>query len=152
MDPNKPHLDYGHESGGTMKTIKLAGLALVVGLTLSGAGTSLAQTAAAHSSQIWGSVQTEAASTGNIFKKGAVVLVRKFNPNGQGAVVAQGKVVRRHYVAPMGDASAGKYVVEIKPGGEYGGGQTVVDYPGPGGNYHQSWTIAVGQPAVPAKE
>jgi len=42
-----------------MKRIKLAGLALVVGLTLSGAGTSLAQTAAAHSSQIWGSVQTE---------------------------------------------------------------------------------------------
>ena len=134
-----------------MNTIKLVGLALVVGLTLGGGGTSLAQTAA-HSSQIWGSVQTEAASTGNIFKKGAVVLVRKFNPNGQGAVLAQGKVVSRHYAARMGDAPAGKYVVEIKPGGEYGGGQTVVDYPGPGGNYHQSWTIAVGQPAVPAKE
>jgi hypothetical protein len=41
----------------------------------------------------------------------------------------------------MKGAPAGEYVVQINPGGEYGGGQTVVDYPGPGGNYHQSWTI-----------
>ena len=41
----------------------------------------------------------------------------------------------------MKGAPAGKYVVQINPGGEYGGGQTVVDYPGPGGNYHQSWPI-----------
>jgi hypothetical protein len=46
----------------------------------------------------------------------------------------------------MKDAPAGKYVVQINPDGEYGGGQTVVDYPGPGGNYHQSWTIAMAQP------
>jgi hypothetical protein len=114
-----------------MKTIKLAGLALVVGLTFGGAGTSLAQTAAAHSSQIWGSVQTEADSTGNIFKKGAVVLVRKFNPNGQGAVVAQVRVVRRHYAARMGDAPAGKYVVEIEPGASTAGAKRLSITPDP---------------------
>jgi hypothetical protein len=138
--------------GGTMITTKLVGLALVVGLTLVAAGTSLAQTAATHSNQIWGSVRTEDSSTGNTFKKGAVVLVRKFDPNGPGSVVATSKVMHRHYAASMGDAPAGKYVVEIKPSGEYGGGQTVVDYPGRGGNYHQSWTIAVAKPAVPAQE
>jgi hypothetical protein len=135
-----------------MKPIKSALLALLLSLTLA-AGTSLAQPAAAvHSNQIWGFVGTEDRSTANIFNKHAVVLVRKFDPNGQGPVVATGKVVQRHYAANMGTAPAGKYVVQINPGGEYGGGQTVVDYPGPGGNYHQSWTIVVGKPAVPAKE
>jgi hypothetical protein len=104
-----------------MITIKLVGLALVVGLTLVAAGTSLAQAAAAHSNQIWGSVRTEESSTGNAFKKGAVVLVRKFDPNGPGSVVATSRVMHRHYAASMGDAPAGKYVVEIKPGGEYDG-------------------------------
>jgi hypothetical protein len=135
-----------------MKTIKLAGVALVLGVTLVAAGTSLAQTVAVHSSQIWRFVGTEARSTADIFKKRAVVLVRKFNPNGQGPVVATARVVRRHYALSMGDAPAGKYVVQINPGGEYGSGERVIDYPGPGGNYHLSWTVAVGQPAVPSKE
>ncbi|MGA2412325.1 MAG: hypothetical protein ABSG46_18320 [Candidatus Binataceae bacterium] len=134
-----------------MRTIKLACLTLVLGLTLAAAGTSFAQTTA-HANQIYGTVTTEDRSTSNIFNKHAVVLVRKYDASGQGPVVATGKVIHRHYIANMGDAPAGKYVVEIKPGGEYGGGQTLVDYPGPGGNYHQSWTIAVGQPAVPGKE
>ena len=87
-----------------MKTIKLAGLALVVGLTLCAAGNSLAQTAATHSSQIWGSVRTEESSTGNILR--AVVLVRKFDPNGQGPVVAQAEVVHHHYAASIGGCAS----------------------------------------------
>ena len=53
----------------------------------------------------------------------------------------------------MGDLPAGKYVVQVDPGGsEYGGGERVVSYPGNGGSVNQDWTMYLGRGAIPSEE
>jgi hypothetical protein len=135
-----------------MRTLKLAGLALTLSLILGAAGNTMAQTPA-HQNQVWGLVRTADHSTMNIWDKKVVVVVRSVENDKPGPVVGTSKLKHGHYAVNMGSAAAGKYVVEVDPhGGDYQGGQTLIDYPGPGGNVHQAFTLVLGQPAVPAKE
>jgi hypothetical protein len=135
-----------------MRTLKLASLALVLTLILGAAGTTLAQAASAHQNQVWGLVRTQDHSTMNIWDKHVTILVRPVENDKPGPPVATAKLHHGHYAADMGNAPAGKYTVQINPGaGDYGSGQTLIDYPGPGGNVHQSFTLVLGQPAIPAK-
>ena len=135
-----------------MRTLKLAGLALTLSLILGAAGNTMAQTPA-HQNQVWGLVRTADHSTMNIWDKKVVVVVRSVENDKPGPVVGTSKLKHGHYAVNMGGAAAGKYVVEVDPhGGDYQGGQTLIDYPGPGGNVHQAFTLVLGQPAVPAKE
>jgi hypothetical protein len=135
-----------------MRTLKLAGLALTLSLILGAAGNTMAQTPA-HQNQVWGLVRTADHSTMNIWDKKVVVIVRSVENDKPGPVVGTSKLKHGHYAVNMGSAAAGKYVVEVDPhGGDYQGGQTLIDYPGPGGNVHQAFTLILGQPAVAAKE
>jgi hypothetical protein len=135
-----------------MRTLKLAGLALTLSLILGAAGNTMAQTPA-HQNQVWGLVRTADHSTMNIWDKKVVIVVRSVENDKPGPVVGTSKLKHGHYAVNMGSAAAGKYVVEVDPhGGDYQGGQTLIDYPGPGGNVHQAFTLILGQPAVPAKE
>jgi|SRR5580658_1930320 hypothetical protein len=135
-----------------MKTLKLANLALALSLILGAAGTTMAQTSSAHQNQVWGLVRTQDHSTMNIWDKKVTILVRPVENDKPGAPVAMAKLHQGHYHADMGNAPAGKYTVQINPGSSgYGSGQTLIDYPGPGGNVHQSFTLVLGQPAIPAK-
>jgi len=135
-----------------MRTLKLAGLALTLSLILGAAGNTMAQTPA-HQNQVWGLVRTADHSTMNIWDKKVVIVVRSVENDKPGPVVGTSKLKHGHYAVNMGSAAAGKYVVEVDPhGGDYQGGQTLIDYPGPGGNVHQAFTLVLGQPAVPAKE
>ena len=109
--------------------------------------------ASAHSKQIWGSVHTEDRSTVNIFDKEVTVLIRKYHPKRLGRIIAFGAVSGGHYAVNMGDLPAGKYVVQVDPGGsEYGGGERVVSYPGSGGSVNQDWTLYLGRGAIPSGE
>jgi hypothetical protein len=127
-------------------------LALTLSLILGAAGNTMAQTPA-HQNQVWGLVRTADHSTMNIWDKKVVVVVRSVENDKPGPVVGTSKLKHGHYAVNMGSAAAGKYVVEVDPhGGDYQGGQTLIDYPGPGGNVHQAFTLVLGQPAVPAKE
>ena len=109
--------------------------------------------AAAHQNQIWGSVHTEDRSTVNIFDKEVTVLIRKYHPKKLGRIIAFGAVSGGHYAVNMGDLPAGKYVVQVDPGGsEYGGGERVVSYSGNGGSVNQDWTLYLGRGAIPSEE
>ena len=91
--------------------------------------------ASAHQNQIWGSVHTEDRSTVNIFDKEVTVLIRKYHPKKLGRIIAFGAVSGGQYTVNMGDLPAGKYVIQVDPGGsEYGGGERVVSYSGNGGS------------------
>jgi hypothetical protein len=132
---------------------KSGALVLALVSILGSEGHSAAQTVAPHHGQVWGSVRTEDRSTNNIFDKRVTLVVRRYEPDKLGAVVAESKLKHGHYVADLGEAPAGKYVVQVDPGGgDYGVGQTIVDYPGPAGNVHQNFTLVLGSPAVAAKE
>ena len=135
------------------RSVTSGALALAL-VSIFGANANLAaQVTSVHHGQVWGSVRTEDRSTNNIFDKRVTVLVRHYDPDKLGAIVAESKLKHGHYIADLGTAPAGKYVVQVNPGGGgYGPGQTIVDYPGPDGNVHQSFTLVLGSPAVPAKE
>jgi hypothetical protein len=138
--------------GVAMRTLKLASLAFALSLILSATGTTLAQTTSAHQNQVWGLVRTADHSTMNIWDKHVTILVRPVENDKPGPAVATAKLHQGHYAADMGSAPAGKYTVQINPGSSgYGSGQTLIDYPGPGGNVHQSFTLVLGQPPIPAK-
>lgn len=135
-----------------MRILKLAGFALALGLILGTSRTTMAQTSTAHQNQVWGLVRTQDHSTMNIWDKHVVIEVRQVVNDKPGPLVATSKLNHGHYMADMGTAPAGKYVVDVKPGStDYGAGQTLVDYPGPGGNVHQGFTLVLGGPAIPSK-
>ncbi len=109
--------------------------------------------ASAHQNQIWGSVHTEDRSTVNIFDKEVTVLIRKYHPKKLGRIIAFGAVSGGQYTVNMGDLPAGKYVIQVDPGGsEYGGGERVVSYSGNGGSVNQDWTLYLGRGAIPSEE
>jgi hypothetical protein len=136
------------------KLPKSIALTIALGLTLIASGGSFAQSSgAAHQGTIWGSVRTQDRSTNNIFDKRVKVIIRQYEPDKLGAIVAQSGLHQGHYIANLHDAPSGKYVVQVNPlGSDYGTGQTIVDYPGPAGNVHQNFTLVLGGPAVPSKE
>jgi hypothetical protein len=135
-----------------MRILKLTGLALTLALIFGTSRSTLAQTSTAHQNQVWGLIRTQDHSTMNIWDKQVVVEVRPVVNDKPGAVVATSKLHHGHFMADMGSAPAGKYVMNVKPGSSgYGAGQTLIDYPGPGGNVHQSFTLVLGGPAIPAK-
>jgi hypothetical protein len=135
-----------------MRILKLAGLALTLALILGPSRTTLAQGSKAHQNQVWGLIRTQDHSTMNIWDKHVVVEVRSVVDDKPGPLVASSKLHQGHFMADMGSAPAGKYVVNVKPGStDYGAGQTLIDYPGPGGDVHQSFTLVLGGPAIPAK-
>ena len=134
-----------------MRTLKVATLACALSLILIVAGTITTQ-AASHDNQVWGLVRTRDHSTMNVWDKHVTIVVRSIENDKPGAVVAQSKLNHGHYAADMGNAPAGKYTVQINPGSTgYESGQTLIDYPGPGGNVHQSFTLVLGGPPIPSK-
>lgn len=109
--------------------------------------------AAGHLNQIWGSVRTEEGSTENIFDKNVTIVLRSYNKNRRGKIVAFGEVKNAHYAVDMGSLPGGKYVVEVDTGGsEYRGGERLIDYPGNGSGVNQDWTLSLNKPAIPSKE
>jgi hypothetical protein len=135
-----------------MRILKLTGLALTLALILGTSSITLAQTSTAHENQVWGLIRTQDHSTMNIWDKRVVVEVRSIVDDKPGPVIGTSKLHHGHYKVDMGDAPAGKYVINIKPGSTgYGAGQTLIDYPGPGGNVHQGFTLVLGGPAISSK-
>jgi hypothetical protein len=139
-----------------MKTYRCMALATTVLVAFVMAALARGETpagAAAHQNQIWGSVHTEDRSTVNIFDKEVTVLIRKYHPKRLGRIIAFSAVNGGHYAVNMGDLPAGKYVVQVDPGGsEYGGGERVVSYSGNGGSVNQDWTLYMGRGAIPSEE
>src|SRR5262249_6329254 len=140
-----------------MKTVRCMGLGTTVLVAFVMAALARGETptgASGHQNQIWGSVHTEDRSTVNIFDKEVTVLIRKYHPKKLGRIIAFGALRSGgHYVVNMGDLPAGKYVVQVDPGGsEYGGGERVVSYPGNGGSVNQDWTLYLGRGAIPSGE
>ncbi|HUN57376.1 MAG TPA: hypothetical protein VMU41_04630 [Candidatus Binataceae bacterium] len=135
-----------------MRTLKLATLALALSMVLGAAGITQAQTSSAHQNKVWGLVRTQDHSTMNVWDKHVTIVVRPVVNDAPGAPVAKATLHHGHYAADMGNAPAGKYTVQINPGSTgYGAGQTLIDYPGPGGDVHQSFTLVLGGPPIPAK-
>jgi hypothetical protein len=140
------------KKGVTMRILKLVGIALLPAFVFGASRNAMAQASAPHQNQVWGLVRTQDHSTMNIWDKHVTIQVRPVVNDKPGDVVATSKLHRGHYRADMGNAPAGKYVVNLLPGSTgYGAGQTLIDYPGPGGNVHQSFTMVLGGAAIPAK-
>jgi hypothetical protein len=107
----------------------------------------------AHANQIWGSVVTRERSTENIFDKDITISIHMYHKSRIGKTVAVGKVKNTHYTVDLGDLPAGKYVARVNTGGsEYGGGERVIHYFGPGSSVNQNWTLSIGHPAIPGEE
>jgi hypothetical protein len=144
------------EPRNTMKTSRCIALGTTVLLAFLMTALARGETpvgASAHPKQIWGSVHTEDRSTVNIFDKEVTVLIRKYHPKRLGRIIAFGAVSGGQYAVNMGDLPAGKYVVQVDPGGsEYGGGERIVSYPGNGGSVNQDWTLYLGRGAIPSGE
>lgn len=107
-----------------------------------------------HLGQIWGSVQTRNMATSNSSRLADVaIVIRKVHGGRPGRIVGYSAINNGSYSVDMGDLPAGKYLVQVDPGGSsYMTGERLVDYPGRGGSAKQNWTVSTDQTAVPALE
>ncbi len=70
-----------------------------------------------------------------------------------GASAHQNQIWGSVHTEDRSDLPAGKYVIQVDPGGsEYGGGERVVSYSGNGGSVNQDWTLYLGRGAIPSEE
>lgn len=104
-----------------------------------------------HQGQVWGSVQTGNMATSNSSRlEDVAIVIRKVHGGRPGRIVGYSAINNGSYSVDMGDLPAGKYLVQVDPGGSmYMTGERLVDYPGRSGSVRQNWTLSTGRTALP---
>ncbi|MFZ0680793.1 hypothetical protein [Candidatus Binatus sp.] len=78
------------------------------------------------------------------------IVIRKVHGGRPGRIVGYSAINNGSYSVDMGDLPAGKYLIQVDPGGSmYMTGERLVDYPGRSGSVRQNWTLSTGRTALP---